>query len=66
MNFTRMAVLLSLCALITSGCSRYHSESTKRDQAECQQMGFEPGTDRYMDCVVKLHAGRHVPAIARR
>ena len=57
----RMAKTLSplLLILALGGCYASHQELLARDRAECTQFGFQPGTDRYSDCLLKLDAARH-------
>lgn len=61
MNVKRPARLL-LALLIPAGvtaCIPSHQELLQSDQGECSQFGFQTGTDRYADCLLKLDAGRH-------
>lgn len=51
--------LLLLIPIGLAGCMPSHQELLQRDRGECAQFGFQPGTDRYSDCLLKLDAGRH-------
>ncbi len=42
-----------------TACVPSHQELLQRDRGECAQFGFQPGTDRHADCLLKLDAGRH-------
>jgi hypothetical protein len=55
---TRLLVLFPV-AIALCACSVPHNELLARDREECVQFGFQPGTDRFSDCLLKLDTGRH-------
>ena len=58
---SRLLLLGVLILMGVTACGTPHQEVLQQDRAECAQFGFQPGTDRYSDCLLKLDAGRHAP-----
>ena len=49
------AMLVSLAACMTPQEIQAQREiQTQRDGAECQQLGFRPGSNAFGDCILKL------------
>jgi hypothetical protein len=53
-------LLMSVFTLaIVAACTRPYQELLQQDRGECSEFGFEPGTERYSDCLLKLDVARH-------
>lgn len=61
MKTSRLLLLGVLILMGVTACGTPHQEVLQQDRAECAQFGFQPGTDRYADCLLKLDVGRHAP-----
>ena len=55
----RLLILFPVAIGIGACTTMSHQELLARDREECTQFGFQPGTDRYSDCLLKLDTGRH-------
>jgi hypothetical protein len=55
----RFLVLFPVVLGIGACTTLSHKDLLARDREECTQFGFQPGTDRYSDCLLKLDAARH-------
>ena len=51
--------LLVFSLIGLASCSVPHDQLLQRDRMECAQFGFQPGTERYADCLLQLDVARH-------
>jgi len=52
-SFGRPILALALCALVT-GCITTAEQQTKRNEERCVDRGYQPKSDAFNDCVVRL------------
>jgi hypothetical protein len=52
-SFGRSIVVLALCAL-ASGCITTAEQQTKRNEERCVERGYQPKSDAFNDCIVRL------------
>ena len=61
-DFTRTCLIGALACLLLAGCVS-SQEIALADDRECVQLGFEPGTEGYGNCRLKL---REIRALERQ
>jgi hypothetical protein len=52
-SFGRPIVVLTLCAL-ASGCITTAEQQAKRNEERCVERGYQPKSDAFNDCIVRL------------
>jgi len=52
-SFGRPIVVLALCAL-ASGCITTAEQQAKRNEERCVERGYQPKSDAFNDCIVRL------------
>ena len=55
MNLCRPILLLTLSALAT-GCITTAEQQAKRNEERCVARGYQPKTDGFSDCIVRLES----------
>ena len=58
-SFGRSILALALCAL-TAGCITTAEQQTKRNEERCVERGYQPKSDAFNDCVVRIETDRTV------
>ena len=58
-SFGRPILALTLCALAT-GCITTAEQQAKRLEDRCVERGYQPNTDAFKDCVVRLETDKTV------
>ena len=61
---TRFIHLTLLCALL-AGCASAE-QIAQRNEERCQARGYQPKTDAFADCIVRLESERSVRGEQRR
>ena len=56
-SLRRIALLAGLTASLP-GCLPSHQELLARDRQDCVGFGFQPGSQAYADCLLRLDAAR--------
>ena len=59
------ATLLLLIGLPIAGCITTAEQQAKRDEQRCVERGYQPKTDAFSDCVVRLDGDRSTRMDAR-
>ena len=52
-SFARPMLALMLCAL-AAGCVTTAEQQAKRNEERCVDRGYQPNTDAFKDCVVRI------------
>ena len=52
-SFGRPILALALCALVT-GCITTAEQQAKRKEERCVERGYQPKSDAFNDCIVRL------------
>ena len=52
-SFARSILALTLCALAT-GCITTAEQQAKRKEERCVERGYQPKSDAFNDCIVRL------------
>jgi hypothetical protein len=58
-SFGRPILALALCAL-AAGCITTAEQQAKRLEDRCVERGYQPNTDAFKDCVVRLETDRTI------
>jgi hypothetical protein len=58
-SFARPILALTLCALAT-GCITTAEQQAKRAEERCVERGYQPKTDAFADCLVRLETDKTV------
>ena len=58
-SFGRPILVLALCALAT-GCITTAEQQAQRDEERCVERGYQPKTDAFADCLVRLETDKTV------
>ena len=58
-SFARPILALALCALV-AGCITTAEQQAKRQKDRCVERGYQPNTDAFKDCVVRLETDKTV------
>ena len=58
-SFGRPMLVLALCAF-TAGCITTAEQQAKRLEERCAERGYQPNTDAFKDCVVRLETDKTV------
>ena len=58
-SFGRPILVLALCALAT-GCITTAEQQAKRNEERCVERGYQPKSDAYNDCIVRLETEKTV------
>ena len=58
-SFGRPILVLALCSLAT-GCITTAEQQAKRNEERCVERGYQPNTDAFKDCVVRLETDKTV------
>jgi hypothetical protein len=56
-SFGRSILVLALCALV-AGCITTAEQQAKRNEERCVERGYQPNTDAFKDCIVRLDTER--------
>jgi hypothetical protein len=59
------ALLLPLIGVLASGCITTAEQQAKRTEERCVERGYQPKTDAFSDCVVRLDGERSARMDAR-
>jgi hypothetical protein len=59
------AALIPLIGLLATGCLTTAEQQAKRDEERCVERGYQPKTDAFSDCVVRLDSERSTRMDAR-
>lgn len=62
---TAVVVITLFSLMVLAGCAVPHRNFLQNDRMECEQFGFQPGTDRYADCLLQLDKARHQTVVHR-
>ena len=58
-SFARPILALVLCALV-AGCITTAEQQAKRQEDRCVERGYQPNTDAFKDCVVRLETDKTI------
>ena len=58
-SFVRPILALTLCAFAT-GCITTAEQQVKRNEERCVERGYQPKTDAYNDCIVRIETEKTV------
>jgi hypothetical protein len=61
----RPILMLALCAL-TTGCITSAEQQAQRNEERCAARGYQPNTDAFKDCLVRLDTERELRMQTRR
>ena len=64
-SFGRPFLVLALCALGT-GCITSAEQQAQRNEERCAARGFQPNTDAFKDCMVRIDTERELRMQTRR
>ncbi len=64
-SFGRSFLVLALCALGT-GCITSAEQQAQRNEERCAARGFQPNTDAFKDCMVRIDTERELRMQTRR
>ena len=65
-RFCRRSIALFLPALLVTGCITTAEQIAKRNADQCTARGYQPNTDAYADCLVRVETERDQRSEARR
>ena len=58
-SFVRSIVALTLCAL-AAGCITTAEQQAKRNEERCVERGYQPKSDAFNDCIVRLETDKTI------
>ena len=64
-SFGRPFLVLALCALATA-CITSAEQQAQRNEERCAARGFQPNTDAFKDCMVRIDTERELRMQTRR
>jgi hypothetical protein len=64
-SFRRSLLALALCVL-TTGCLTSAEQQAARNNERCAARGYQPDTDAFKDCLVRLDTERELRIQTRR
>ena len=64
-SFGRPLLVLALCAL-TAGCITSAEQQAQRNEERCTARGYQPNTDAFKDCMVRIDTERELRMQTRR
>ena len=65
-RFCRRSIALLVPTLLMTGCVTSPEQIAKRNNDQCTARGYQPGTDAYADCLVRVESDRDQRSEARR
>jgi hypothetical protein len=57
-SFVHRSILLSTLSVLVTGCITTAEQQAKRNEERCVARGYQPKTDAFNDCVVRIESER--------